>query len=82
MTKDREFVKKIETLEDLQNEVESRLEKIRQMKRSESEINLSMAVEKMNTAEENIKEIMKACYDYIAQHRALIKKGNYGNHLE
>lgn len=81
--------KNLETVETLQQQIQENAEKIRKMKRADSELNLQLVVGKMNTDEENPREILRACYSYIAQHRALFSKKKtvsvemtYGNHLE
>lgn len=73
----------LENEDTLQQEIAEKQDKLRQMKRAGSELELQSAVADMNTTEENPKRILKACYNYIAQHRALHKKNqSYGNHLE
>jgi hypothetical protein len=70
--------KSLETVEELQKQITENAEKIRQMKRADSELNLQMAVQKINSEEEkDQREILRACYSYIAQHRALFPKHRF-----
>lgn len=75
----------METVESLQEQIKENAEKIRSMKRADSELNLQMAVQKINSEKEaDQREILRACYSYIAQHRLLLKKKKepYGSHLD
>ena len=73
---------KTETVETLQKQMEDNAQKIREMKRADSELNLQLVVGEMGTDEEKPREILTACYSYIAQHRILFKKNKgYGEHL-
>jgi len=70
----KESKKNLESVEALQKEILDKQQKIRTMKRADSEVRLQLAVEKMSSEEINDqKEILDACYDYIAQHRALFR---------
>jgi pyruvate-formate lyase-activating enzyme len=66
--------KNLESVDSLSKEKREIEERIRIMKRADSEVDLEMAVKKMNSEDMNDqREILDACYDYIAQHRALFK---------
>lgn len=78
--------KSTESVETLEQEIEQKKNKVRQMKRADSEIRLVLAVKDMNNEDRKAqKEILDACYDYIAQHRALWRKGGFnqsGEYIE
>lgn len=63
--------KSTDTIEELELQKEAIEEQLRQKKRLTAEIKLQEAVSKMDTGEENIKEILQACYSYIATHRRI-----------
>lgn len=75
----KETKRDTETVEGLKKEIAQKQEKIRRMKRIDSEVNLQTIHDKITSDEiEDIREVVKACYDYIAQHRALLKiKDNF-----
>lgn len=78
----KETTKKFETVEELQNEIEQNKNRVRELKRADSELRLQMAIKEIDGDMKAQRELLRACYDYIAQHRALFKKGDYGNHLD
>lgn len=68
---------KLDTVEELQKAIEENKNRVREIKRADSELRLQMAVKNMNS--EDVKEqveILRACYDYIAQHRNLYGKAS------
>lgn len=70
----KEKIKSLETISELEKQIEENRDKVRELKRAESCINLQIAVEKINSTEESdMREILRACYNFIAQHRALYK---------
>lgn len=65
-------------VESLEKEVAVNQEKIRQLKRANSEYDLMEAVELIHSEKKSDqKKLLDACYNYIAQHRALFKKGGF-----
>lgn len=71
----RETKRDTDSIDALKKEIAQKQEKIRRMKRTDSEINLQLVADKITSDNiDDIKEVMKACYDYIAQHRALTKQ--------
>lgn len=74
--------KHLENEDTLQQEVDERIQKIRELKRAGAVLELISVVSDMNTERENPKRIMKACYDYIAQHRAIYGKKKNPNELK
>lgn len=70
----KEVKRSTDTVESLQNDIASNQEKIRQLKRANSEFKLKDCYELvMSDKRADIKQVIDACYDYIAQHRALLK---------
>ena len=65
-----ETVTELETVESLQKQVEENKSKIREIRKADSELNLQIAVGRMNEDTDDVKaEILRACYNYIANHR-------------
>lgn len=70
-------------IDELKEQIADNAQKIRELKRQDSELNLKVAVNKVNSDEEkDVKEIMKACYDYIAQHRNMFPKSKFVTNKE
>lgn len=76
MVKDKGIEKRtsLETVPELEKQILENKQKVRELKRSDSELNLQIAVDKMNSdKEEDMKEILRACYNFIAQHRTMYR---------
>lgn len=68
------MTKKIETLEDLNVLQEETKLKIKEMKRAEASVRLQLAVKNINSEKlEDMKELLRACYEYIGTHRHYLK---------
>lgn len=61
--------KSTDTIEELEQERQEIEKRLKEKKKLDAEVNLQDAVSKMDTSEENIAEIIKACYSYIGTHR-------------
>lgn len=81
MVKNTITKKSTDTIEGLERQKTVAEEKIRMLKRAESEIELAESVHEVldafETDRESQKRVLDACYDYVAQHRALFKKGGF-----
>lgn len=81
MVKNTITKKSTDTVEELERQRTIAGEKIRQLKRTESENELTDAVHEVldtfQTDKKNLKRVLDACYNYIAQHRALFRKGGF-----
>lgn len=63
-----------ESIESLQEQMKENQQKIRELKKIDSEINLSMLKDKFTSDDpEEIKLVLTACYGYIANHRLIVK---------
>ena len=72
MVKDKTTIRSTESISDLEAEKRELEEKLKAKRRAEAEVMLIDAVEKMKNAEEDIAEVLTACYKYIGTHRRLV----------
>lgn len=66
------------SVSELQEQIQENQNKIRELKRSDSEVNIQMRQEQWTSEEpKEVKENLTACYAYIAQHRLLVRNGKF-----